>query len=379
MEEFKKGPFSYRNWKSHIADQPLQLIFEYPLFTDVWIVGEIDEGLGPYQIINNLRPMSVLSRPALILRVRQHFLYDISMDKTSEDHYHGGTQAEEIAALLSLCLGVRMKAGEETRMFGNQPDWMGRPTGGRGAQDPIPLPRTGSRGTVLPLALRSPSLKEAELLRSFPVLSLEHAIALVRAARMYQEAVWICDFYPELSWLMLTSAVETLAQSWRRTTVTPLEKMRSSRPELEHLLKPYGDELVMQVAEQVAPYMGATKTFLDFILTFLPPPPASRCGVGFQLNWERTTIKQALDKIYKYRSRALHEGHPFPAPICEPPVGDSNEFAERPAGLASSMKGGAWLNEDLPMYLQTFEYIGRHAILNWWKSVVSENKQDTKR
>src|SRR5690349_16208970 len=135
MKQEIVGPLAYENWKAKIAEENWRQIFEYPLFTDAEMIGEITDGIGPYQIINNL-PLNS-GRPALILRI-QHCgkTKQLQMDKTQSAHYHGGTEEDEIAALLSLCLGVRMKAGNPSRMFEKDGDAMGRPIGASLIDDP---------------------------------------------------------------------------------------------------------------------------------------------------------------------------------------------------------------------------------------------------
>lgn len=127
-----------------------------------------------------------------------------------------------------------------------------------------------------------------------------------------------------------------------------------------------------RVAEEIAPSLGATKKFIDFVLEFLPEPPAARPPPGMQLSWDKRSIKESLSKVYSYRSRALHGGTPFPAPMCEPPFRhqDWEASAERPMGLASRSMGGTWMIEDTPMLLHTFEFIGRGALQRWWQSLV---------
>jgi hypothetical protein len=377
------GPLSYENWKAALSGQTGQWIFEFPLFTDgSHIVGELTEGVGPYQIINTV-PMPFDAqrlRPALVLRAQNHLEFDSpEMNKTNDERYHGGSEADEIAAIMSLCLGIRLKPGGANRIFGMNGDPKGRPTAQWFENDPVLVKRQSTSNRAI---LRSTSAQhflpeEGKIITTLPSLSIENAIALVRASRMYQEAIWIVENTPELSWIMLVSAVETIANQWRITTTAPIEKMRASRPNLERILRKHGgDEFVLQVAEEIAPYMGATKTFIEFIIEFLPPAPSMRPPPFAQVAWKNSTMKKIMKQIYSYRSRALHGGHPFPAPMCEPPVnvGENGELSEIPLGLATSMKGGVWTIKDTPMLLHTFEYIVRNAILSWWKSVILQNE-----
>lgn len=115
------GPISYINWKAAQEGQPLNAAFEYPLFTDSHITGEIVDGYGPYQLLNALaiyKPNIIA--PSIVLRVADHVPEDLSkmeMIKTDASHYHGGWLSDEIAALLSLNLSMRVKAGGCTRRF----------------------------------------------------------------------------------------------------------------------------------------------------------------------------------------------------------------------------------------------------------------------
>jgi hypothetical protein len=201
-------------------------------------------------------------------------------------------------------------------------------------------------------------------------LSPTAASTLVRSARSYQQAVWVAESDPHLAWLLLISAVETAASFWCAKEVTPLEKLEASRPELVELLRQKGDEdWLKDVAEQLAPFMGATRTFADFLLTFLPEPPSARQQLRLQHPWEPKAIRDSLRVIYKWRSRALHGGVPFPAPMCEPPEVLYGVTAERPLGSATATLGGVWTEDDTPMLLHLFEHLVRGALLKWWAGV----------
>lgn len=376
MEKNIQGPFSYRNWKIALVSNDWKQVVEYPLFSDAHMVNEIVQGMGPYQIINNVATLN--GRPAITLRVQQYLQFDLpQMSETQEEYYHGGVESDEIAALLSLCLGVRMKAGEATREFSKEGDPMGRPLGGAFSTDP-------SLAQILTNKYRKPILKnargehfitDAKILATLPYISSTNAIALIRAARLYQEAIWIVETTPELSWIMFASAIETVANQWRTDKTSNVERLKIAKPNLEEILRSYsadkGDEIVQKVADEIAPILGATKTFIDFIVEFLPPAPPRRPPLVAQVNWEKSSMRKLMSQIYAYRSRALHGGHPFPAPMCQPPfeLGDNNEPAEVLTALAMSTQGSVWMAKDIPMFLHTFEYICRNVILNWWKSV----------
>src|SRR5437773_7120327 len=152
-----------------------------------------------------------------------------------------------------------------------------------------------------------------------------------------------------------------------RTAIEPpIDRLRASAPKLEEILTHYGgDDLLLKVAQEIAPYIGSTTKFVDFALAFLPEPPLVRPCEWAQHSWDTKPIRKSLKRIYGYRSKALHGGKPFPHPMCNPPVGvgDDDALTEIPCGLAASAKGGTWLNVDTPMLLHTFEYIVRGVLL----------------
>ena len=372
-------PFSYKNWVNSLkSSEPLE-IHEYPLFTDAYIISEVIGGLGPYKLLNPVR-IGQSSRPSIVLRVEWHPPFEnlpLPLTATNDSMYHGGDLPDEIAALVALCLGIRIKAGGEIRRFivGNDP--LGHPVSSVVRPDPVlPVLVDAIHKEPIPSLQAQHRLDEAKRLLDLIEIKPKDAVALVRAARLYQEAVWISSTTPELSWLMLTSAVEVVANRWRENSETPIERLRASRPELEQLLLTKGDEeFVNEVAKSIAPYMGATKKFLDFLLEFLPPAPEKRPEWA-QLSWETKNMKKALGKVYAYRSKALHGGIPFPYPMSHPgmAIGDSNILAEIPSGLAAGSLGGSWVAQDMPMLLHTYEYIARNAVLNWWEKAALDNK-----
>lgn len=375
QNQLLEGPPAYENWIAAVKGEPSQGAFEYPLFTDAGITGEITQGYGPYQFHN---PVFSFGRPglvqaAIILRYELHVKFsDPVMTRTDAERYHGGYLTDEIAALSSLALGIRLKAGGITRRFEPTGDPRGKPTAWESRPRPVVL--IGSYGLILPVAVGSHSLAEMEPITVLPELSPSDAIALVRAARLYQDALWIAESEPSLSWVMLVSAVEAAANHWHTAKDLPLERLKASKPELVELLDSTGiEDLSAQVADHIADEVGSTKKFVDFIMTFFPPPPSVRPAEVGQHPWGSQEIQKTMRLIYSYRSKALHGGRPFPAPMCSPPYRHQTweAPAEKPIGLAMSTMGGTWLAKDTPMLLHTFEYIVRHALVKWWKSMAS--------
>lgn len=363
---------SVQNWKLKKSGFPQLATTEYPLFSDVHLTGNIHKEDWPYAFLNTIphKHEPGLVNHSITLRIHE-YSYSKTPDfsETDSSLYHGGLIQDEIAALASLCLGARVKAGGMNRIFDSTTsDPLGRPV--EWDRKSAPILSLDRDRLVIPEITGTRSLNDLMPFESLPVLSTKRSIALIRAARFYQDALWIVESEPSLAWLMLVSAIEIAANEWRAENGTAQQRLMDSKPELAAgLAERGGAPLIKFVAEQIEHTLGATKKFIDFSLCFLPPPPLPRPNQFDQISWNRSPLKKILGTVYGYRSNALHGGTPFPAPMCDPPRRlDDNSYSETgTSALAVSSYGGVWKAEDLPVNLQTFHYIVRGALLNWWK------------
>lgn len=91
------------------------------------------------------------------------------------------------------------------------------------------------------------------------------------------------------------------------------------------------------------------------------------------MDWD--ALQAPFRLIYGYRSKALHEGQPFPAPMCEPPrMFDNGRPIERPMGLSSAAYNASWTKEEYPLLLSTFEYLVHGALLAWWRQLLGQGE-----
>jgi len=373
------GTAAYDNWVAFRDGEPALEGYECLLYTDARLTGELATGLEPYALFNLVPfpwpPGRV--QAAAALRVSLHVAFETpQMEKTDAARYHGGWMTDELAALASLKCGILLRPGGETRRFDVGGDPRGRPIAW--SLRPAPTLTTGIRGPVLPQATGEHSMMPLAELHSFRALTPTQAIALVRSARLYQDALWIAESEPHLSWLMLVSAIETAANLWRSDADAPLERLVATRPDFVAFLDATRVEgLALRVANEFAESIGATKKFVDFLLTYLPSAPDRRPGNWGQVEWSSDGLRPAFRQIYAHRSRALHDGIPLPPPMCEPPFKHHtwDTVAERPIGTATSSYGGTWVAEDTPMLLHTFEYIVRRSLNGWWASMVPANNR----
>ncbi len=295
------------------------------------------------------------------------------MSKTDESLYHGGELADEVTALASLSLGIRLLNGGITREFGLDNDPYGRPR--EWARAPRPILQFRNNQPILPSVAGSRSLELLERLETIPRMEPTRYVSLIRACRSYQEALWLAESEPNLAWLLLVSAIETAANDVYGTESSLSERLRNVKPDLASRLEEVGGRKHLQmVADEIAHTLGATKKFIDFVMRFLPEPPRDRPeGSSCRLDWTESNLRKVLGKVYHYRSRALHAGIPFPEPMFRPPFGmkPGEPGSEVPfVGLGTYSTGGTWIPKDVPINLHSFHYITRHVLLSWWEHVL---------
>ena len=376
------GNLSYWNMREfHEWIVPRQ-ISEYVLYTDSRVVGESSRPTSPYKFINMIpycHEPGVIQE-AIVLRIA--WVIDGKREfpiRTETTTYNGGWANDELAALASLRLGVRLKAGGETRLFGAySEDPLGTPKASRNKPDIFLLGKT----LVLPSVFRVPNLESLKAIDALKNVSESEFTALVRSARQFQNAIWIAESEPELAWLMLVSAIETAANEWASSLPSrssAIETLREIKPKFyQQLMDNGGTEALAIVADEIAHTLKAAKKFRDFCMEFLPAPPDERPAEYAQINWTKNALKKALDKIYGYRSLALHAGIPFPSPMCAAPDRIEEEgrvtYAEiGTLGLAAHTLGASWRADDLPMSMNTFCNLVRDILNKWWDAITAEN------
>lgn len=148
--------------------------------------------------------------------------------------------------------------------------------------------------------------------------------------------------------------------------------LKENNSRIYDLLKSNPDKLSI-VADEIAHLFKLRKKFQDFMIHFKPGPPENRPSEEYRINYTNGKLKQSLYKIYDYRSKALHNGIGFPEPMCRHPQHDSKGIYEKPLknGQATGHpEFSFWNAKDVPMYLNTFEYLVRNALKKWWKSLI---------
>ena len=290
--------------------------------------------------------------------------------RSSPDHYVEMYAAEEIAALLSLALGVRLRDGGPVRRFPYGKDSAGEPRW-HDHYPPalIPVP---DRRVQLP-QLRG---KEVDLARGvqwlsrYPGLQPTEAIVLAKAARSYADALWIADNDPQQAWLHLVTALETVAVHRQTDALDPMEVLREAHTELVDLITRAGvPQILPEVADLLVETAKATRRFLDFACLYAPPPPDERpANEDVRIDWNQ--LRKALGSIYTHRSNYLHRGRPLPPGM----IGLNLEYGDDGLppeclhhGTEIATGSTSWKTREVPMYLWVMAYLVRGALLNWWR------------
>lgn len=359
--------------------------WEALLYTDASLHGlDVMRDLGPFQLLLSyadlMHPGTVAS-PRLVLRARYSLPppdYGTPMPVLSANAFWWLNLEldEQLACLLSLTLGIRMRSGGRVRRFYRGKDPAGKPD--HLAHQAPTLPLFRPHASVYPqLPGLQVSLQAAlSHLQLVPRTPPDATSAVLRAARHYATALWIVDDDPEQAWLQLVTAAEVAATHHQRDDADAVDLFRRNRAgaKAAALIEAgaTAPDLLRQIAEVFKDNMRATGRFLTFFKDFQPPAPLERPrNERACLEWTPKNLGIALGQVYELRSRLLHDGRPFPFPLLQPPAGETDLPAERPVQDAYGVGTMAWTANDLPMYLPTFAYIVRWSLLSWWRSLPS--------
>lgn len=374
----RNEPLVYSNYKAFQNNEGKLSTMEFPLFSDAQFRGDFVSTDCPYYFYN-----LVYSRPGakIVLRADIYLSPSMNMGIESNSHYYcDAFFPHDLTAICSLILGVRLKAGGRTREFSYDGDPLGRPTNHssiREEQAVIELDKIilNNRHLMPSIVFNPGNLEELKLLISLKKLSSQEITALIRSARLYQDAIWLGESEPQRAWILLVSALENCAKKWKNPNYSPIDGLKETYPDLANYLQNNGgEEHLQKVAEYLSDRFKLTQNFVKFTIEFLSKSQA----LHPLSNYTQQQMKKIFEKIYNYRSKALHAGTPFPLPMCEPPprTNDDNGnkvFSEKGmVSLAFHTPEGSWLPEDTPLNLNAFVIITRKVILEWWNSLLIE-------
>lgn len=370
------GTEAWRNWRAYDERARETENFQDEAHADRQFTGG-PVRLGPTVLHVVIRESETMG-PALIFHTGIHALLmpelvvDGNLAPADSSAYHGGTMSDEIAALIALELGVRLRVAGTRLLSGIHGHNLPAPI--HLEVQPLGRPGRADREVLPHVAQRSTSIDTLTRLQRFPELDAVTAIALVRAAREYASALWWANEDPDQGWLHLVSAAEIAAAHRQQDSAPAVDLLREHWPELWKALEGADEATQSNVAKHVAPQMRATRRFVDFITELVPEPPEPR-PEWEELDWK--AMREHAKTIYRHRSNSLHGGKPFPMPMREAPrVGEGGVVQEAPWGLTSGSAGAIWERRETPMLLSTFEHIVRGVLLKWWDERLHDFRPD---
>ncbi|WAT06503.1 hypothetical protein O1V64_11185 [Rouxiella badensis] len=356
------------------SNKDLYSITENHLYSDSSFTNTVNGG-DAYSFINMLSQFHSPNIVSSAITVRAKWF--VSMNElehvgreSHSDDFHGGWFNDEIAALSSLKLGVRFHAGDFIRTFNHNNAEFGDIIAEGSPPPNISFKRNAP---IVPNAIKDIDCSSLQEINNIGKMSEGNYSSLIKAARTYQNALWICETNPNLAWLLLVSSLETAAQQWHKSKTTEIETLEESKPELFNLLNTEDyKSLIPNIAESISPYLGATRKFRNFCLNFLPSEPENRPGEEiFRICWKKQSLREIFNTVYNHRSKALHGGLPFPDPMCKAP-NMGGHFSEICVTSLLTTLGGTWSSKDAPVTLNTFNHM-THSILNQWWSTLYES------
>lgn len=213
--------------------------------------------------------------PVLFVRFGDYSEFSIpNSNDTATDAYHGGLIFDEIAALVSLTLGIRARAGYVTREFSDKHDPFGRPVERR--RPPRILSIDYDRLVVPNAVFGKKSIDSIGLFSRIPYLKIEEANALIKSARAYQNALLVAESDPSLSWIFLVTSIERAAKGRASIGKTKQDIYRMMEPDFSSKLEALSPDAFNLVAMKYADLVKSTFHFIEFLKAYLPDPPIDR-------------------------------------------------------------------------------------------------------
>ncbi len=385
------APHTWRHIQSWSNNEPGAVVLEYLMWSDAASYVTNMPWRDARFLNTHTRESETAPDMALAVRWRYHHV-------DADDDLRGtrvglGTDGE-LAALLSLATGSRVRSGGVIRRFNPDGDPLGIPN--MSISRPVWM-KADRFGSLIPAG---PPMDEGGIRILFDIYAdadEKTAGLLATVAREYASALWIAEADADLAWLLLVSALETVAEPFRQTVKpNPVDVLEETMPEVYRLCQTEGQEHLEGVATRLSRLAGSTQRFLDFMKRFDPGPPRERPDTYGRVDW--ANLQAIMKRIYSLRSKRLHQGTPFPAPMRAAPIShgsavgqaeipgdgpapwylkDPNRpldptLIERPTDVSLTQEyHGQWSADDAPMLLHTFADITRRTLLKWAEETVN--------
>ncbi len=326
---------------------------EYEVYADGYTVGECS--FGPYYFtIWEFSYKKDGEERKLCLRIKEKAYSEDNRNLLSaekEGYYHGGDIVDEILALSSLFLRRRFKRGPKVR-------WNDKPMLFLKPEEWIDKPLIVGKRNLSELA------NWYELVKG---LDNNLHQKFILAARLYHQAILIIEEQPDLAYLDLVSAIETLCREQKIEDVE-LHELDGGLASLvdsieNHELKDKIKQSILKKEHFIC------RKFREFIIENTEESFWNYEERPKQGQIEPNILRELLTRIYNQRSKTLHEGQPFPPNIFIPPLmGAELDFSK---GMI--VKGRRWEEKNYIPNPHFFERLVNHVLKTYLKRNQKEN------
>ena len=327
------------------------IVFEFEVIADAHIVGECT--YGPYYFTVWEPPKSEGEERKLCLRV-PHKVGFWGDESNRGSFYHGGGIADELVALASLFFRRRFKLGPIVRIN----------------DEPRYITKDGQRFIDSPLISGSSNLQElSNWLKLVERLNSKYHQKFILAVRFYHQALLLIEEQPDLAYLNLVSAIESLCQD------TDIGEVRLSELDegLAKLVNSIENENLRNKIEQAILKRERfhKRKFVTFILNHMEESFWTEEGRPEVGRIRPEDLPDILKRIYDQRSRTLHNGEPFPPTVFSPPTYYEEEI---PFSLSVTHMGRKWERKEFIPHPHFFERLVNHVLKTFLKRNQTEGQ-----
>lgn len=326
-------------------------ITEYEIIADANFVGELD--YGPYYF--TVWDVGMMNKEGdkrrLCLRVCKDTSLAIEQIRSAKKSgfYHGGDVVDELVTLSSLFLRRRLQLGNIVRM-----------------EDKPRITSIHTGWIDKPLIEGKSSLSELRgWLELVEKLDGRYHQKFILAARFYHQALLLIEEHPDMAYLSLISAIETLCQDYE-IEIPPLSELDLNLSNLVNFIS--DEEKRIKLEEAILKREGfLSRKFKAFIIDHIEEDFWTENREGPEsARIKPEELSNLLKEVYNQRSRTLHSGEPFPPSVYYSPL----MRMEIPFGVTRGER--KWSKEELIPNPHFFERLVNHVLKTYLKRNSSE-------
>jgi hypothetical protein len=277
------------------------------------------------------------------------------LQREAEDYYYPGFLIAEIVTLLTLFTRAHFVLERQIRFNADAP-LLHR------FENPAKVSTSPVDGRRVRLADLSSSFRSLEGMRRFErTTGASRLEPFMLASRFYALARAIHETSEDIAYILLVSAIETLTHDFE----VPALRLEEIDARLADLLRSsVVDASVLEEIERrvLAQQRRISRRFREFVPAYLPErfwQDDTRPPQEYMRFRDREHLRTYLDRIYAARSKAVHEGAPFPA---FPTAGMNIEV---PFYSGVSIGRRQWNEDVLIPSFRGFENVVHHVLVEY--------------